>query len=173
MSTPVYTNEKIAEFKLYPGTKICIHFVKANIPGVKVVKHCDIRVYKENNQYKKWLPTSRGFTVKKEQLLQLYNGVVKLDISDFSARVNEENTYSPFTKLKKYDTIYIVIGVAWSNGMLNYDIREFKIDADKGFKGFTVKGIRVPYYLRREFLDAILDALARFENDDKKVKRII
>lgn len=131
-SVVTYRNHK-NQFKFYGDLRLNSYSVK---------KHC-------------YYATPKGITLPHNVMKEL---IPVLSLLPTEHEEIEKDTQKMYCKIQKYPNLWICASLAFYENDYKIDIREYIVDAQKGYEGFTTKGIRIDYSLKDQLVNMMMVA---------------
>jgi len=127
----------------------------------------DLRFYTYSVKKVKFYASPKGITFTQEISKGLVNVVNALPDE---MPILKEGEQTIIEKFQRYPTLWVAIGLVNIAGETKIDIREWiKVD-NRGYEGFTTKGIRFSYDRRFELSTMLMGAFNKMYDMEQKMK---
>lgn len=150
-----YNTDVITTVKIAPHIKVEVSII-SHMAGCSRISSISLRKFFRAGR-DTWLLTRSGFCMEPDTALALQNEICKLpEHIDL-----EGKDYLELWRTKKNETVDIVLGIGQYYGKYGLDVREYVTDVERGYKGFSIKGVRVPIEASDDLAQGLLDAVMK------------
>lgn len=169
---PTFNVEEIGYISQGPTQRLCVSLVNFLDNTSHLKWYCDIRYRVLSSKGdRKWWPTQRGVTLPTKVVVGINNALVNLPVDCPALGPREVKTIA---MVEKYKNMSICLSLVDYENNTQIDIREYTKNGERGYEGFTNKGVRARYSTGKDLSSLLICCLNKMiDLEQKNIKKDI